>query len=633
MVKPAISKNLCIDEKLPELQRKLELFEQTSIVSKTGGWEVDLLNNTVSWTAVTKMIHEVEDDFNLDIEAGINFYKPGESRKKIKELVSLALQEEMGYDAELQLITAKGNERWIRTRGTSVFENGKCVRLYGTIQDIHAEKLKDLKIAEDENIFRLTLENAPIGMALVALSGKWMKVNKTLCAMVGYSEEELLKIDFQKITHWDDLEEDLKLANDLVAGKIQSYQLEKRYIHKKGYIIYILLSVSLVKDENQNPLYFISHIMDISDRKRTEQIVKQERQLLITLINYIPVNIFIKDKNFKKILVNKKELEYLGFENEEDILGKDDFDLYPTESAVTSLAEDKQIFSTGIPIIDKETFNIKKDGNTNWFLTSKIPLKNEQGEISGLLGISYDINERKKLQEKQKNLLDVTTEQNTRLVNFAHIVSHNLKSVSGNFAMLINEYLIEKNEDEKATIIELLKKSSDNLADTIINLNEIVDIHNKVNQNFSNIPLHEAIEKVKHNVHSILKKSEIDFINEVPEDITIHAVPAYLESILLNLSTNSLKYKCTDKNSYIKFSAVKQEQAVLFFVEDNGKGIDMKRHGTKLFGMYKTFHGNKDAKGVGLFITKNQIEAMGGTIDVESEVGIGTKFKIQFNDK
>ena len=117
----------------------------------------------------------------------------------------------------------------------------------------------------------------------------------------------------------------------------------------------------------------------------------------------------------------------------------------------------------------------------------------------------------------------------------------------------------------------------------------------------------------------------------MPDNIQLKVVPAYLDSILLNFITNSIKYKSPDKKSFIKFSASKEDKDVMFLVEDNGRGIDLKRHGGKMFGMYKTFHGNKDAKGVGLFITKNQIEAMGGNIEVESEVGVGTKFTIKFN--
>jgi signal transduction histidine kinase len=106
-------------------------------------------------------------------------------------------------------------------------------------------------------------------------------------------------------------------------------------------------------------------------------------------------------------------------------------------------------------------------------------------------------------------------------------------------------------------------------------------------------------------------------------------VPAYIESIFLNLTTNAIKYRDPEKEPTLTIQSYIEDQFIVLSVEDNGKGIDLERYGNKIFGMYKTFHGNKDARGIGLFITKNQIESMGGTIEVESEVGVGTKFRVK----
>ena len=104
-----------------------------------------------------------------------------------------------------------------------------------------------------------------------------------------------------------------------------------------------------------------------------------------------------------------------------------------------------------------------------------------------------------------------------------------------------------------------------------------------------------------------------------------------MESIFLNFLTNGIKYKSLKRNAYVKFNAVIDDKKIILSVQDNGLGIDLEKNKDKLFGMYKTFHGNKDAQGVGLYITKNQIEAMGGTINVESQTDVGTIFKIIFN--
>ena len=124
-----------------------------------------------------------------------------------------------------------------------------------------------------------------------------------------------------------------------------------------------------------------------------------------------------------------------------------------------------------------------------------------------------------------------------------------------------------------------------------------------------------------------LKKAAIH--NYIPQDITVNYNPAYLESILLNLLSNALKYSHPDRLPVIEFKyLLEHDGKIILSISDNGLGIDLIKNKDKIFGMYKTFHGNKDAKGLGLFISKNQVEAIGGTLEVESEPNIGTTFKI-----
>ena len=127
---------------------------------------------------------------------------------------------------------------------------------------------------ESEQRFRLAFEEAAIGMALIAPDGSWLRVNRAICSIVGYSETELLKTDFQAITHPDDLESDLNYVQQMLSGEIGTYQLEKRYVHKQGYVVWVLLSVSLVRDQQDQPLYFISQIQDNTERKEFEQALR-----------------------------------------------------------------------------------------------------------------------------------------------------------------------------------------------------------------------------------------------------------------------------------------------------------------------------------------------------------------------
>ncbi|WP_422350508.1 PAS domain S-box protein [Flagellimonas sp.] len=371
---------------------------------------------------------------------------------------------------------------------------------------------------------------------------------------------------------------------------------------------------------------------DIDEQMMADEKIRESEQLLTTLIDNLPINVFIKDKDSRKILVNKAECDYLGT-TPDTLLGKTDFDLYDETVAQISRDEDLEVMRTHKPMIGKETINVRKDGTATNFLTSKIPLLDLKGKAYGLIGMSMDITHIKQKEDQLHNLINVTAIQNKKLINFAHIVSHNLRSHTANFSMLLDFLIRESDEKEKQRIMKMLFHASDNLLDTLENLNEVVDISTNVNLDKKSLNLSEHITKLQQNLSAFLEENQVEFENHVPDDIMVSSVPAYLESILLNLVTNAVKYHHPDRRPVVKLRAIKQDKHVIFSVTDNGLGIDLNRYGDKIFGMYKTFHNNKDARGLGLYIIKNQIEAMDGSISVTSEVDKGSTFNVYFNEE
>lgn len=144
-------------------------------------------------------------------------------------------------------------------------------KFIGIMRDISERKAYEEKILESETRFRLAFDYSPIGVALVSLEGRWLKVNKTLCDIVGYSESEMLRMNFQTITHPDDLELDLKYVKQLYDGKIPFYQMEKRYIRKDKKITWILLIGAIIRNEQGTPLYYIGQFQDINDKKKKKK--------------------------------------------------------------------------------------------------------------------------------------------------------------------------------------------------------------------------------------------------------------------------------------------------------------------------------------------------------------------------
>tara|TARA_R110002153_G_scaffold43930_1_gene123984 strand:- start:3957 stop:4559 length:603 start_codon:yes stop_codon:yes gene_type:complete len=199
--------------------------------------------------------------------------------------------------------------------------------------------------------------------------------------------------------------------------------------------------------------------------------------------------------------------------------------------------------------------------------------------------------------------------------------------------MLLNFLESEPDEEEKVRIIGMLSEASNNLLDTLDNLNDVISINTHTNIEKQKINLHDKVISVNQNLISYLFNNNATIKNNIPTNFNVKSVPSYLDNILTNFITNSVRYKDPNRKPIITLSAIKKNNYSILTIADNGLGIDLEKYGKKLFGMYKTFHEHKDAKGIGLYITKNQIDAMNGKVEVTSKVGEGTEFKIFFNDK
>ncbi len=252
-----------------ELQRTKALLERTGSMARVGSWELDLVTNTIFWSDETCRIHGVQPGYSPQLSEAIQFYAP-QARPVIEAAIAQAIATGQRWDLELPFIQKDGGEIWVRALGMAEFEHDKPVRLVGAFQDITARRLADAALVISESQFRGAFETAAHGVALVSLLGDFIKVNESLCVMLGYSNAELLATDFQAITHPEDLDADLNHLHQLLERQIESYQMEKRCFHKTGSIIWVLLSVSLVRASEGLPIHFVFQIIDITHRKNTE---------------------------------------------------------------------------------------------------------------------------------------------------------------------------------------------------------------------------------------------------------------------------------------------------------------------------------------------------------------------------
>ena len=477
-----------------------ELFNFIQEAACIGTWEYDVTTSKLEWSDQTRKIHEVGEDFVPNVEDGINFYRNGYSKNKIIEVFTKCIEEHKSYDVELEIKTGKGKYKWVRAIGKATVVNDKCVKVTGLFQDIDKKTKDALKLAEKEEQLRMTFERSIVGMATLSLDGRWLTVNDSLCNILGYSKKELLKLNYIDLKHPDDIKSGNVALFDMVSGKIDHFQTEKRFVNKSGKLIYCFAASSVIKDEQGKPLHFLMQISNIT------------------------------------------------------------------------------------------------------------PLFNQKKKIEKLLGQSEH--------------------QNERLLNFAHIVSHNLRSHSSNLGMLIDIAKEDTPQIFDNEILPMVEHAVRQLGETVENLNEVATISAKKNHDLQPVNLDKTLNKVFLTLAAQIKETNTVICKDVDSQTNVKAIPAYLDSILLNLITNAIKYKKPDLPAKISIKTSTLNKKVIVDVIDFGMGIDLNTHGKKLFGMYKTFHRHKDARGLGLFITKNQVEALGGTIEVESEVDKGSTFRI-----
>ncbi|MEZ4778229.1 MAG: PAS domain-containing sensor histidine kinase [Flavobacteriaceae bacterium] len=264
-----------------------------------------------------------------------------------------------------------------------------------------------------------------------------------------------------------------------------------------------------------------------------------------------------------------------------------------------------------------------------WVKAVGAPVYDDFEEIIGIQGVFQDINEEKLKELSLEKSLQVIESQNSRMFNFAYIVSHNLRSHASNLNLTL-ELLKDANPEDEKDLKSNLYAISESLNTTMEHLNEIVSAQNKSLKEKQVVRFTEILNSVKNSLRLRIQENEVDIFSEFSEVPEIEYIPFYMESIFMNLISNAIKYGHPDRKTVIDIYTYFEDNKPCLMIKDNGLGIDLKKYGDKVFHMYQTFHDREDAVGIGLFIVKNQVEMLQGSIEVMSAVDVGTTFIIRF---
>jgi PAS domain S-box-containing protein len=463
-----------------------------------------------------------------------------------------------------------------------------------------------------------------------------MSWNKGIESVFGYKQDQVgisSEWWFDNIHPEDSIKMSIKLYS-FIEQKTEKWQDQYRFKCADGSYKYVLDRGFILKDENGKSVRMIGAIQDITKQKEEEQRLK----LLETVITHTKDSIIITepdlyDGNIPKIVYVNPAFSVMSGYDSNEIIGK-------SLTVFKGPNSDSQEYEKLINAIKNkeecqvETISYTKNKAEYWVNFSMLPVYNSDGELSHWVSIQRDITEEKKQEVEKEQLIRELTQNNKDLQQFSYITSHNLRAPLSNLTGLLN--LIDdipiENEELKE-VLDGFNKSTHLLNDTINDLVRVIIIKDNPSIEKEDVMLKDIFENVFSQLDFLigLHKPIIKFNFE--EVSFLNTNKAYLESILLNLLTNSIKYKSETRKLKINITANQSGDDVLLVFNDNGIGIDLDRNRDKIFGLYQRFHDYPDSKGLGLYLVKSQVETMGGTIGIESKVNIGTTFTLTFKNK
>jgi PAS domain S-box-containing protein len=504
------------------LRLKDQLLHLTSEMAKVGGWEFDPETGKGTWTDEVARIHDLDPAQETNVEIGLGFYVD-ELREKIEQAVKEATEFARPYDLELEMVSAKGNRKWVRTVALPIVHDGKVVKVQGIFQDITERK---------------------------------------------------------------QIEKALQAAHDELELKVQ---------------------------------------------ERTAAL-SEANALLQALLDNMPDHIYFKDTQSRFIRNSRSQASLLGLGDPAEAVGKTDFDFFP--HAAKSYAEEQEVMRSGKPLVDFEEWVVWPDGRETWVSTTKMPLRNSDGQTIGIFGISRDITERKRAEQAIRQLntdLERQAQQlqtsNKELEAFSYSVSHDLRAplraIDGYTRILMEDYefILDSEGKRVCGVISREARRMGQLIDDLLAFSRL----GRKELSSSKIDMGALAASV---FNELIKKED-----QVRTDFQIAKLPSVkgdsslIRQVWTNLLSNALKFTSRREQAVIEVGSKTSKDELIYYVRDNGAGFEME-YANKLFGVFQRLHSESEfsGTGVGLAIVQRIIHRHGGRIWAEGQVEKGATF-------
>lgn len=602
-------------------------------------WDWYIQTDELFWSeAYESMFGYKENSNESNIEAWKERIHPDDKERVLSSIYAeLMSPSSHSWQCEYRYFRVDGTIAHVFDRGYILYdENRNPLRMVGAMQDISDRKLTEeaLKKKTYDINERVKELNALYRISLIlhnsALSTQEVlkRCVNIIASAYQYPDITCVRITLDNMaftsenfieTRWK--QEAKIFIQNQQAGSIEVFYLEEMPEAYEG--PFLKEEMSLINSIARNITISLEH------RRAEESLFKSETNLR-TIFDHTDNAYLLLDTAYNllsfNVVAGKWAMQVFGFKLEEGISL---LSMLPEQLH----AETRNNFSDVLAGKSKESETSLPAGNGTvlWFYSRISPVFNAEGQVAGISIASKDITDRKNHELEREKMTAEIIQRNKDLEQFAYIVSHNLRAPVANI-IGFNDVLQDGdlNADETKQIMNGLAVSVNRLDNVIVDLNEILKVRRDLNEHRESVDFAELVQTIEGSIQDQIVRHQVSIVCDFQEK-NMSVFKSYLYSIFYNLITNSIKYRQPGQPPVIEIQSKKVQDKITISFRDNGLGIDLEKRGSQVFGLYKRFHQQvADGKGLGLFMVKKQVEALGGKIDVRSQINNGTVFTIEF---
>lgn len=583
-------------------------------------------------------------NLNLESEAAVIGKRTADINLRAREIkvVDLEFQSILSGATILNRVRAEESLLGDKVNWVSVSKvplrnaDGDIVGMVGISRDITQQKQIELTLRDEWNLLRTIIDNLPDQVSLKDSHRRYVLINReteqAFQAVYGLSAADIIGKTFTELTG------ELQPSEDaLYSGKVSMVREELHLRPNQPSEVWLQTVAVAIRDEAGQVTGVLGINHNITELRRADAALERERNLLRTLIDAIPEAIYVKDAQCRLLTCNLRQAYLAGVSSPDALIGLTDVDIFP-ERGKDYLNDEQWILATGLPIVNKEELIGEKIGKHRWHRTTKVPLRNKEGAIIGLVGIGIDITEQKHIESeilKLNEALEFRVHERTRLLedtnreleSFAYSVSHDLRaplrSIDGFSQMLFEDYASTLNGEARDYLQRIRSASQrmDRLIDGLLRLSRVMRSH----PDFQTVNLTAVAHEIAAELNLAEPSRQVRW--KIAPDLVARGDAALLRVAMQNLLQNAWKFTRHRDPAVISVSSDMHEGQRWFLVKDNGAGFDMQYVG-KLFGPFQRLHAVTDYEGtgIGLATVHRIIRRHGGDIRAEGAVEQGATF-------